>query len=48
MASGGDGGDVTQCPLCQAVVESGDALQLHYLTQCSGYDKGKAFQFRDQ
>ena len=36
-------GESTTCPLCQAVVESGDALQLHYLTNCSGYDKGKLF-----
>lgn len=32
------------CPLCQSKVPSaggGDALQLHYLTSCSGYDKGR-------
>ena len=31
------------CPLCQTRVPAeggGDALQLHYLTNCSGYDKG--------
>lgn len=31
---------VTQCPLCQTPVGSRDELQLHYLTSCSGYDKG--------
>lgn len=32
------------CPLCEVRVPAaggGDALQLHYLTSCSGYDKGK-------
>ena len=31
---------VTQCPLCQTPMGSRDELQLHYLTSCSGYDKG--------
>lgn len=37
--------DTVVCPLCQTRVSrvgGGDALQLHYLTQCSGYDKGKS------
>ena len=41
---GGGGGDSSQdtlCPLCQAMVPAGDTLQLHYLTSCSGYDKGE-------
>ena len=36
--------DTVVCPLCQIRVPAaggGDALQLHYLTSCSGYDKGK-------
>ena len=36
MATGG----VSSCPLCGAVVEGGDQLQLHYLTGCSAYDHG--------
>ena len=31
---------VSSCPLCGAVVEGGDQLQLHYLTGCSAYDHG--------
>ena len=38
MATGGVGMQV--CPLCNAPVEGGDQLQLHYLTSCSGYDHG--------
>ena len=39
-----DSEDTVVCPLCQVRVPAaggGDALQLHYLTSCSGYDKGK-------
>ena len=39
-----DSKDTVVCPLCQIRVPAaggGDALQLHYLTSCSGYDKGK-------
>ena len=39
-----DSEDTVVCPLCQIRVPAaggGDALQLHYLTSCSGYDKGK-------
>ena len=39
-----DSEDTVVCPLCQvrvSAVGGGDALQLHYLTSCSGYDKGK-------
>lgn len=35
--------DAIMCPLCQSRVSAAggeDALQLHYLTSCSGYDKG--------
>lgn len=32
-------GSANVCPLCGAPVGSGDELQLHYLTSCSGYDK---------
>ena len=38
-----DSEDTVVCPLCQIRVQAaggGDGLQLHYLTSCSGYDKG--------
>ena len=33
---------VRQCPLCQMPMGSKNELQLHYLTSCSGYDRGTA------
>lgn len=45
-----DSEDTVVCPLCQVrvpAVGGGDALQLHYLTSCSGYDKGKINSLQD-
>ena len=41
MATGGGAAGAQVCPLCNAVVDGGDQLQLHYLTSCSGYDLGQ-------
>lgn len=48
MATGGGSAGAQVCPLCGAVVEGGDQLQLHYLTSCSGYDMGQWLSKRER